>query len=113
MLKKYRPEIEVDSAAAQQPTLISKYHRKSLSKANALKFLKNTAESIDQKDLKKYDLVVVMDEMNLQIVLNRYAEYRDKVVFWNINNPNFLKEESVEKVFKQIRQKVKELAYSL
>jgi len=54
-----------------------------------------------------------MEPRHKVVVLSKCPECENKIVVWDIQDPYFSPNEYTEKIFKQIRQKVKELAKSL
>jgi protein-tyrosine phosphatase len=84
LLKKYRPDIHVDSAGINPSIPISEAAERYLAKENAQQFLKQTPESIDEKDLRSYDLIVVMEPRQREVLLNRCPECANKIIVWNI-----------------------------
>ena len=114
LLKKLKSEIEVDSAGINPPLIpISKAARNFLAKENAEQFLKENPEVLDSKKLDEYDLIVAMEPRHKGVVLIKCPECESKVVVWNIYDPYFAPEDCTEKIFEQIKRKVKELADSL
>ena len=114
LLKKLKPDIGVDSAGVNPPSLpISKAARKFLGKENAEQFLKEDPEVLDSKKLDEYDLIVAMEPRHKVVLSTKCPECENKIVVWNIYDPYFAPNEHTEKMFEQIRQKVKELADSL
>jgi protein-tyrosine-phosphatase len=114
LLKKFKPEIEVDSAGINPPLIpISKDARKYLAKENAQQYLKHHPEDLDGKQLDEYDLIIAMESRHKIAVLTKCPECENKIVVWNIQDPYFSPNDYTEKIFEQIRQKVKELADSL
>ena len=114
MLKKLKPDIGVGSAGINPPLLpISIAARKFLAKENAEQFLKEYPEVLDSKKLDEYDLIVAMEPRHKVVLLTKCPECKNRIVVWNIYDPYFAPNEHTEKVFEQIRQKVKELADSL
>jgi len=113
LLKKLKPEIEVDSAGTHPAIPISEVAKKYLARENVLKYLKRTPEGLDEKDLEKYDLIIAMKTEHKDVVLSKCPECENKIVVWNIDDPYFLPHGYAEKVFKQIKDKVSELANSL
>jgi protein-tyrosine-phosphatase len=113
LLKKLKPEIEVHSAGIHLAIPISEAAKKYLAGENALKYLKQAPEGLDEKKLDEYDLIVAMKEEHRDIILNKCPECADKIVVWNIDDPYFLPHGYTEKIFKQIKGKVAELANSL
>lgn len=113
LLKKFKPEIDVDSAGVHVVIPISEAAKKYLARENAEKYLKNAPEGLDSKKLGKYNLIVAMKPRHKDAVLSKCPECADKIVVWNIDDPYFLPHGHAEKIFRQIRQKVRELAVSL
>jgi len=114
LLKKLKPEIDVDSAGIHSPLIpISGAAREYLAKENALQYLKKLPEGLDSKQLEEYDLIVAMEPRHKVAVLTKCPECENKIVVWNIYDPYFFPQEYTEEIFEQIRQKVKELADSL
>ena len=112
-LKKMRPDLEVDSAGLRVAIPISEDVKEYLAKENGEQYLKRFPESLDSKQLRKYDLIVAMQQMHKNALLSRCRECQDKIVVWNIEDPYFLERKDAEKVYEQIREKVAELANSL
>jgi protein-tyrosine-phosphatase len=54
-----------------------------------------------------------MKSEHRKAVLNKCPECENKTIVWNIEDPYFLPSKSTERIFNQIKQKVKELADSL
>jgi protein-tyrosine phosphatase len=112
LLKLYKPEVHVDSAGVNPTIPISEAAKTYLAKENAQQFLKAKPESLDEKDLRGYDLIIVMEPNHKDAVLSRCPECKDKIVVWNIADPYFLPYGSTEEIFKEIKEKVSELAAS-
>jgi len=113
LLGKLRPDINVDSVGTDPAIPISQDTKKYLARENAEQYLKNAPEGLDSKQLGKYNLIVAMEPRHKDVVLSKCPECAEKIVVWNIDDPYFLPPEHTEKIFRQIRQKVKELAISL
>lgn len=113
MLKKLRPDINVDSAGTSQAIPVSEDAKKYLLNEEAEQYLKKAPEGLYGKQLHKYDIIVAMEPMHRDAVLSECHECADKIVTWNIEDPYFLPHGHSEKVFKQIKDKVLELAESL
>ena len=102
------------SAGINPPLIpISKDVRKFLAKVNAERYLKEVPEVLDSKQLDEYDLIIAMEPRHKVVVLGKCPECENKIVVWNIHDPYFSPNEYTEKIFEQIRQKVKKLADSL
>jgi protein-tyrosine-phosphatase len=113
LLKMLRPEIEADSAGINPGIPIAEVARKYLARENADQYLKEVPESLYEKDLKNYDLIVAMEPRHKDIILSRCPECESKIVVWNIEDPYFLPHGHTKKIFKQIKDKILELANSL
>lgn len=113
LLKKLRPDLDVDSAGLNPAIPISEEAKKFLRKDNAERYLKKLPEAMYSKQLDEYDLVVAMEQRHKDMVLSRCPDCENKIVVWNIEDPYFLPREYAEKIYKQIKEKVTGLAKSL
>jgi protein-tyrosine-phosphatase len=113
LLKKLKPEAEVDSAGTDPASLISAAAREYLARDQAQQFLKGAPEGLGEKDLDTYDLIVAMEAEHKDGVLSECSGCGDKIVVWNIDDPYFLPHGYTEKIFTQIKEKVRELGNSL
>jgi protein-tyrosine phosphatase len=113
LLKKLRPDLQVDSAGTNVETMISAEARKFLAKQNAVQYLKKTPESLDTKRLRAYDLIVAMEYAHESIILQKCPECRAKIIVWNIEDLGLKPYEFVEEIDKQIEEKVSRLAKNL
>jgi len=113
LLRKLRPDLQVDSAGLRVAIPISEEVRKFLAREDADRFLKKNPESLASKQIENYDLIIVMQQGHKDAILNMCPECESKIVVWNIEDPYFLEHEDAEKVYDQIKAKVKELAKNL
>ena len=113
LLRKMRPDIDVDSAGLNPVINVAESARRYLAREDAERFLKQASESLAEKNLETYDLIVAMEERHRDAVINMCPECRGKVVVWNIEDPYFMPYGSSEKIFNQIRRRVEQLADSL
>jgi len=113
LLKKLRSDLEVDSAGLHVAIPISEEVRRYLAREDAEQYLKKVPENLESKRLNGYDLIVAMEQRHKDYVLSRCPKCEDKIVVWNIEDPYFLEHEEAEKVYRQIEEKVRELAKSL
>jgi len=109
LLKKLRPDLEVDSAGVHPAIPISEEAKRYLARENAEQYLKEVPEGLDGKELNEYDLIVVMEPRHKDVVLGKCPECESRVVVWNIEDPYFLSPEYGNKIYKQIKEKVTEL----
>jgi protein-tyrosine-phosphatase len=113
LLKKLRPDLEIDSAGLHVVIPISGQVRKYLAKQNAAQYLKKAPQSIDEKKLRVYDLIVAMEHIHTNAILSICPECETRIVEWNIEDPYFLENEDAKNIYVQIENKVEELAKSL
>lgn len=113
LLKKMRPDLQVDSAGLRVAIPISDHVREYLAKEDAEQYLKKAPENLTGKQLGGYDVIVAMQEGHKNAVLNRCPECEDKIVVWSVEDPYFVSHEDAEQVYRQIEEKVKQLAKSL
>jgi protein-tyrosine-phosphatase len=113
LLKKLRPDIEVDSAGLHVAIPISQEAKRYLSREKAVHYLKKFPESLDSKHLEEYDVIVAMEQRHKDAALIRCPECESKITVWNIADPYFMPIKHAEKVYQQIKDKVTELSNSL
>lgn len=113
LLKKMRPDLQVDSAGLRVAIPISNHVREYLAKEDAEQYLKKAPENLAGKQLGDYDAIVAMQRGHKDAVLDKCPECKDKIVVWNIEDPYFMSHEDAEQVYRQIEEKVKQLAKSL
>jgi len=113
LLKKLRPDLQVDSAGIHTAIPISEQVKGYLKRINAEQYLKKTPESLDSKQLGDYDLIVAMEQRHKDVILVKCPECESKVVVWNVEDPYFLQEEYAEEIYNQIKGRVTELSKSL
>jgi len=113
LLKKLRPDLEIDSAGLHVIIPISRQVREYLAKQNATQHLKKTPQSINEKKLRDYDLIVAMEHIHTNAILSICPECETRIVEWNIEDPYFLEREDAKNIYAQIENKVEELAKSL
>ena len=112
LLKKLRPDLEVDSAGVHVAIPISIEVKDYLRKRDAVRLLKDYPQSLDEKNLTDYDLIVAMDPKVKSAVLRKCPDCKKRVVRWNIKDPYF-ETQDVERIFGEIENQVKKLANSL
>jgi len=112
LLRKMRRDWVVDSAGVHVAIPIAGEVREFLRRENAEQYLKGSPESLIDKRLGDYDVIVAMENSHRDYVLSLCSQCEDKVVVWNVRDPYFLDREDSWKVYEQIREKVAELAKS-
>lgn len=74
LLKKLRPDLQVDSARTQVETEVSEETRKYSAKQGADNYLKKAPESPNAKRLGEYDLIVAMGQAHEKAVVRKCPE---------------------------------------
>lgn len=113
LLKKMRPDLHVESAGLRIAIPISEKVRQYLAKENADQHLKKTPENVNTKELRDYDLIIAMEQKHRDAILTLCPECENKIVVWNIEDPYFMRNEEAQTIYRQIEQKVGELAGAL
>lgn len=113
LLKKVRPNLEVDSAGLHVVIPISTEVRNYLAKQNAEKYLKRAPETLAEKNLERYDIIVAMEQRHKDALLVRCPGCEGRIIVWNVEDPYFMARDDAERIYRKIEQKVKELAESL
>jgi protein-tyrosine phosphatase len=112
LLKKVRPDLEVDSAGLHVAIPIAEEVKDYLARQNANQFLKKAPESLASKPLREYDLIVAMEQRHKDAIVFKCPECRSKIVVWNIEDPYLLEHEYAQKIYDQIKNRVTKLAES-
>lgn len=112
LLKKMRPDWEVDSAGLQIAIPVSEEVRSYLKNERAEQYLKKMPESLGGKRLNEYDIIVAMEQTHKAAILTRCAECKSRLVVWNIEDPYFLQGEAAKSIYDQIKARTAELAQS-
>jgi len=113
LLKKLRPNLEVDSAGISTSIPISEEVKKYLAKENAGIYLKRFPENLAEKRLADYDLIVAMEQRHKDVVVAMCVECEQRTVVWSVEDPYFLDRKDAERIYRQVEDKVRELAKSL
>jgi protein-tyrosine phosphatase len=113
LLKKLRPDLEVDSAGTEIASEIAKEAREYLTSEGAVQYLKKAPESLDSKQLEHYDVIVAMEQRHKDAVLEKCPECKNKVVVWNVRDKNSFFARATEKLDNQMKRYVTEYAESL
>ena len=113
LLKKLRPDLDVDSAGTRIARKITKEAREYLMSEDALKYLKKAPESIDNKQLERYDIIIAMEKRHADAVLKKCPECAIKIVVWDIPDKIFFLHGRTDKINNQMKKNVTEFAESL
>ncbi len=110
LLKKLRPNWDVDSAGTHVAIPISDAIREYLARESAEEYLKRAPEKTADKKLGEYDIIVAMEKKHKHAILTECPECEARIIVWNVEDPYFMSKEDAKNVYKQIKRKVTELA---
>ncbi|MCW4016996.1 MAG: hypothetical protein NWF06_11555 [Candidatus Bathyarchaeota archaeon] len=113
LLKKLRPDIEIDSAGTYAYYKVVDLTRRYAEEHGASEFLKSVPDSLDSKNLCVYDLIVAMEREHEQAILDQAPDCGDKIVVWHISDPYQLPYKQASREFDKIKSKVANLAKTL
>jgi protein-tyrosine phosphatase len=113
LLKKLRPDLEVDSAGTKITGKITREAREYLMSEGAIQYLKKTPESIDSKQLDQYDIIIAMERRHRDSVLKKCPECRNKIVVWNVRDKIPFFHRRTKKINDQMKKSITEYAGSL
>lgn len=112
-MKKMRPDLNVDSAGLHVVIPISDEAKEYLKEEGAEQYLKKHPESLTEKKLDTYDLIVAMQQRHKDAVVQTCPACEAKTIVWNIEDPYNMPYQDAEKIYAQIKEKVTELAKTL
>ncbi len=112
LLKKLRPDLQVESAGLHVAIPVSDKIKEYLRERDAAQYLKKLPQRINEKKLGDYDVIVAMDREVESFILRKCFDCWKKTITWTIEDPYF-EEQDQERIFNEIEDKVKELAGSL
>ena len=113
LLKKLRPDLEVDSAGTKITSKITKEAREYLMSEDAIQYLKKTPESIDSKQLERFNIIIAMEQRHKDSVLKKCPECKNKVVVWGVQDKIPFLHRRTEKINNQMKKNVIEYSGSL
>ena len=113
LLKKLRPDIDVDSAGTYAYYKVVDLTRRYAEQEGASEFLKTVPDGLESKNICDYNLIVAMETEHESAILDQSPECADKVVVWHINDPYQLPYKQASHEFDKIKSKVAHLAKSL
>jgi len=113
LLKKLRPDLEVDSAGTRIAREITEEAKEYLESEDALQYLKKTPENIDSKQLDQYNIIIAMEKRHRDAVLKKCPECKNKIVVWNIPDKIFFLRGRTENINNQMKKNVTEYGESL
>ena len=113
LLKKLKPDVEVDSAGTRIVGKITREAREFLTSEDAVQYLKKKPESIDNKRLEQYNIIIAMEKSHRDSVVKKCSECKNKIVVWDIPDKIFFLRGRTEKINNQMKKKVTEYVDSL
>ena len=113
LLKKIRGDVEVRSAGTEPAFDIAPNAKDLLKGENALRYVKERPEALNEEMVDEANLIVVMKERHRQELMKRYPHAREKIRVWDVDDPIFLPPGHDRRIMEIIKSKVKELASSL
>ncbi len=113
LLKKLRPDLEVDSAGTRIVSKITKEAREYVMTEDAVQYLKKSPESVDSKHLDEYSVIIAMEQRHKDSVLKKCSECKNKIVVWDIPDKIFFLHGRTQKINNKMKKKVTEFAESL
>ena len=113
LLKRFRPDISVDSAGTYPYYKVVDLTRRYAQQEGVSEFLKRIPESLESKNLSAYDLIIAMEHEHEQAIVDKSPDCASKIVVWQINDPYQLPYDQASRQFDKIKSKVANLAKSL
>lgn len=108
LLRKYKPELEVESAGTNRARKIAGNGRALLEKEDALNHVKTEPDQVSDRALEEADLIIVMEENHKEYLLEKFQTREEKIINWNIDDP-INPEVDPKKTFEEIKEKVRGL----
>ena len=87
LTRRYRPELEVESAGIDATDHIAENAKELLGEQNAVQYVKPGPDQLTLRALKEADVVVCMTEKHRKHVLQNYDVSDEKLEVWEINDP--------------------------
>ena len=112
-LKKFRPDIDVDSAGTNPYYKVVDLTQRYAKQEGVSEFMKTVPDSLESKNLTDYDIIIAMETEHETALLRQSPECADKVVVWHINDPYQLPFKQASHDFDKIKSKVVHLSKSL
>ncbi len=113
LLKKLRPDLTVDSAGLYVAIPIATKVKAYLQVHKALDFLKQYPESLEEKELSSYNVIVAMEPRHKLAVLSKCPNCEKRIIVWNIKDPYCENQKETQRILAEIENKTKMLAKSL
>lgn len=105
LTRKYRPELEVESAGVDPAENIADNAKALLEEEGALQYVKPGPEPVSRRAVEEADWIKVMEEEHREYLLEKYHMEEENIENWDIRdtiNPDVEPEET----FRKIKEKV-------
>ena len=96
LLKKFRSDIDVDSAGTYPYYKVVDFTKRYAEQEGAREFFKTVPDSLESKNLNNYNLIVAMETEHEQAILRQASDCVDNVVVWHIRAHSILNNLSLE-----------------
>ncbi|MCW4033988.1 MAG: low molecular weight phosphatase family protein [Candidatus Bathyarchaeota archaeon] len=113
LLKKYRPDIDVESAGTYPYYKVVELTRRYAQKEGVEELLKNVPDGLQSKDLNEYDVIVAMESEHEAAIIRQNPNCADKIEVWHINDPYNQPFKQACHEFDRIKSKVAHMAKSI
>ena len=113
LLKKYRPDIDVESAGTYPYYKVVELTRRYAQKEGVEELLKTIPEDLQSKNLNEYDLIVAMELEHEAEIIRQNPNCADKIEVWHINDPYNQSFKHACHEFNRIKSKVAHIAKSI
>lgn len=110
LTRKYKPDLEVESAGTEPGENIAENMKKLLEETRALQFIKPFPERVSQRAVEEADKIVAMMPEHKEFLIEKFDAPEEKIDVWNVRdpvNPDVDKRE----VFEKIKSKIKDLSF--
>lgn len=87
LTRRYRPDIEVESAGTNSTDHIAENAKELLEEQNAVQFVKPKPDQLSQRALEEADVVVAMTDRHKKYILDNYGVSKEKIEVWDIDDP--------------------------
>ncbi len=109
LTRKYRPELEVESAGTDAVNKVADVTHEEAAEEDAEQFLKPEPDQVSQRALEEADKVVCMMPEHRNFVKENFDVEEDKIEVWNIEDP-INPDVEVEEAFEKVKRKVRGLS---
>lgn len=106
LTRKYRPELEVESAGVDSVDFISESTKSQLKKKDALKYVKPEPDQVSARAVREADVIICMMPRHSEYVKRNFEVDSTKIELWSVEDP-IHPDIDPENSFKEIEEKVR------